>query len=77
MTIDQFDKLFKSNEEFYFINTFEKVVFHRKPTTDPTKPQYMGKGPGQEPFEVVSGSKVFADALMERKTITEEEYNNF
>jgi hypothetical protein len=68
MSYESFIKRLQDSKEFYFIDTFEEVVFKSSPKG------YEQKRKGGEPSSVQVGSKLLTEALFEAKEITKEEY---
>ena len=63
-------------QEVYFLNTYEEAAIRSVPTKTEGIIYYV-KFKGEKTFQAEKGSTIIADALLEYKEITKEEYNSY
>lgn len=61
-----------NKEEVYFENSFEEVVFRANP-----KQGYEAKRKKGKPYKIEIGNSILADAFLEGKIITQEEFEKY
>lgn len=72
MINEELMKRFENQEEVYFENQNEELVFRANP-----KQGYQAKRKGGEPYYVQIGNKALAEAISEGKLISKAEFENY
>lgn len=72
MNPEELAKRLENQEEVYFENSFDELVFRANP-----KQGYQAKRKNAKPFKVEIGNKLLTEALLEGKIITKEEFANY
>ncbi len=72
MINEELIKRLGNQEEVYFENSFEEIVFKANP-----KEGYLAKQKKGKPYKIEIGNGVLTEAFLEGKIISKEEYENY